>query len=445
MATVNGTTSQNTSKYDFYMTYSTSFDSTKMQHKVTVNVYLDVIKYKYSGTTSHKLKIGGVSVDEESSYKKTCGDNSRTKTYKIASGSKTYSARTTERSVTIEATMTAPSDGYGPGTCKVSKKITLPAKLSTAGALAVSSMSTHTCTLKVSSLKTGLGYSRTGKFYYKLDSATSWTLLGSKSIPSADSSISYSTPLVLMPNRKYDFKCAIVLPSGSTSHTVTTEGTSDTDNFSLSKSALTQSSVKLAVNGLIATCGRERVLKLFYRRKGASSWTALTAKNKTFKANSNIGTPVFSITGCTAGTAYEAKVECYYGSYRSAYATIAFTTVAAPVVEPDEPTTPETPKVRTITATLDGSMLTIKCTDTTGKTDGASSVLNVYLGQFGWGYNQAGQYFNINYHGTFEIPIMLVAQMFPSFSSFQDGDPVKLIWTDNTGKVKYIDQLELIV
>lgn len=327
MGTVNGTTSQHGSKYDFYMVYETSFDATKMKHTVKVTSYLSVKKWRYSGTTSHNLTIGGVSVDKDSGYKKTCGDNSSTKVYKIASGSKTYPASSSARDVKLKASMSADSGGYGPGNCSASKTITLKARLSAKGKLTVSNVTSHSIRLDVSELPTGVDYARNCTFYYKQSNTTNWTKAGTLKIASDKSSGSLAINNTFLPGVTYDFKCNIAAPDGTVMCTPTAKGTTLKDTFTLSMSGAKTDTVSISVYGLVDVAGSARVIKGSYRVKGASTWVA--GPSLSYSSTASAGKPVLLFTGLQNNTLYEFLVEVYYGSYLSYSASISVTAGAS--------------------------------------------------------------------------------------------------------------------
>lgn len=319
MGTVNGTTSQHGSKYDFYMVYETSFDATKMKHTVKVSSHLRVKKWRYIGTTSHNLTIGGVSVDKDSGYKKTCGDNTSTKVYKIASGSKTYPASSSARDIKLKASMSADSGGYGPGNCSVSKTITLKARLSAKGKLTVSNVTSHSIRLDVSELPTGVGYTRTCTFYYKRSNTTNWTKAGVLKIASDKSSDSLAINDTFLPGVTYDFKCSIAAPDGTIMCTPTAKGTTQKDTFSLVIEKAGVDEVQLRVTGLVGVAGSARTLKAYRRVKGASNWTSVATIS--YGAKDDVGAPKLSFPNLQKGTTYEFLVEMYYGTYFSYSAT----------------------------------------------------------------------------------------------------------------------------
>lgn len=436
MATVNGTTSQRTSIYDFYFTYDTSFSSSKMQWTVKVKVYLEVDTYKYSGNTSHSLSIGGTTVDKESNYTKTCGDSSSKKTYLIAEGFKTYAASSSDRSVKIEASMTAPSGGHGPGTCKASKTITLPAKLVKSGELSLSDLAQHSVTIKVTGLKTGLGYARTAKFYYKRAEASSWISAGSDTASSSDSNVSLTITKKLISNYKYNFKVNIYTPTGTLLQTFTTTATTSKDNVTFAKSSVTENSVKVVLSGLVETVYLKRVLKFYYRRKGATNWTALSSKTHTIASGDAAKAVTVQVANCAAGTTYQFKVELWYGAgYLASSATCEATTVRSDISDTAQ---------RVVTATLykDTAEFGLTCVCDLEDRPIQAVSMTIYLGQPGKTYVEVGRN-AVGYYTEIEFIKPLVPESFPPLDSYNVGDPVKVVWINNVNEIVAIDQLEL--
>lgn len=425
MATVNGTTSQNSSKYDFYFVYTTSFDSTKMLWTVTVTSYLKVIKYKYSGTTSHNLTIGGVSVDKDSSYSKTCGDNSTTKVYKIASGKKTYAASKSARKVTLKATMSAPSGGYGPGTCSSSKTITLPAKLSSAGSLSVSGINAHGCTLNLTDLATGLGYARTCKFYYKKSTITSWSLAGTVSVASGKSSGALVLTNLLLPNTLYDFKCSIAAPDDTVMCTLTGSTTTSSDLFTLSVASIGNTTVSVKVSGLVSTASMTRTLKGYYRVKGTSAW--LTGPALSYAATTAIGTPQLSFTGLTDGVTYEFIVYVYYGTFLSSSASTSATTVL--IIREDY----------TIgTIVIDDSKITVPITD--NKSQLSSGLALVYVKGSDFPYYYAGEQ-SVDFSSNTSVTLSIDISDNEDIKGLSGDCSLKIVFCSTAYKIMEILQL----
>lgn len=332
MATVKGTVSQNKSKYKFYIEYTTTFNASTMKWTVKCTSYLEVDHYAYEGNTSHSLYIGGTKVASKSDYKKSCYSNSGVKSFQIATATRTYAASTSARSVKLTAKMTAPSGGYGPGSCSVTKTISLPAKLSSAGEMSIASVTSHGCKVSATKLATGLGYTRTVKFYYKLSSASAWTLLGSDSVSSSESSAS-CTVNGLLPGRGYSFKYEVYAPDKSLMKTCTGSATTLKDTFTLSLSKKTETTVAVKVSGLDGNVGYTRTLRGYYKKKTDTTWTKASPV-LTLSATTTSTSVTYTFTGLTAGVAYEFYIACLYSSTELGRATFATTTV---VVEPEIP------------------------------------------------------------------------------------------------------------
>lgn len=347
MAKVTGAVGQNKSKYKFYIEYSTSFNNSTMKWTVKCTAYLEVDHWTYEGNTRHPLYIGGNKVDSRYDYNKSCSSNNGVRSFKIASGTKTYAASTSARSVKMTANLNAPSGGYGPGVCKVSKTISLPAKLSSAGSISFSNVTSHSCTVKASGLATGLGYTRTVKFYYKLSSSSAWTLIGSNSVASGSSSVSRLRG-ALLPGRTYNFKYEVYAPNGTLMKTCSSSVTTATDPFTLSLSAKTGTSVSVRINGLDSNVGYARTLHGYYKKKTDTVWTkAPTVLTIASTASASVA---YTFTGLASGIAYDFYIACLYSSTELSRATFATTTNVV---------VPETPYEFSVTHTETGINLEI--------------------------------------------------------------------------------------
>lgn len=127
--TVSGTTSKNGSKYDFNCVYTLSSDAANSRYKLEVTAQLKIIKYKFSTTKTHKvhIKING------ETYTKTFnglsgGNNSSTVTKNLYTKTVYFAYGSAARTVPVSITTTdISSGGYGPGVCKASANVTIPA------------------------------------------------------------------------------------------------------------------------------------------------------------------------------------------------------------------------------------------------------------------------------------------------------------------------------
>lgn len=272
MATKTGTTSQHKSKYTWYLDYTTSFSTSTMRWTVSVKVYLRVANWAYEGNTTHKLSIGGASVASRSNYNKACRSNSGTTDFLFASGSKTYAASSSVRSVALSGTANAPSNGWGPGKCSASTTISLAAKLSSAGAISTASVGTSGFIIRATGLPTNLGYTRTVKFAYKLTTATAWTSAGNSSVSASSSSASKAVT-GLLPGKTYNVRYQVTAPDGTLMKTATATVTTLTDSaFNISLKRTTESSVEVFINGLSSNVSYIRYINGFYRKQGSTTW-----------------------------------------------------------------------------------------------------------------------------------------------------------------------------
>lgn len=127
--TVAGTTSRNGSKYDFNCVYTLTDDAANKQYSLEVTAQLKIKKYKFSSTQTHKvnIKINGTT------YTKTFngmsgGNNSSTVTKNLYKKTVSFSYASAARSIPVSITTSdISSGGYGPGVCKASTNVTIPA------------------------------------------------------------------------------------------------------------------------------------------------------------------------------------------------------------------------------------------------------------------------------------------------------------------------------
>lgn len=89
--TIPGSVSQNTGKYEFFITWSASQNPITNQSTITANLKLKVKKYRMStSTASYSLTIGGQGVSK-SGQSMDYGNNSSDVTYTIATTTRTVS------------------------------------------------------------------------------------------------------------------------------------------------------------------------------------------------------------------------------------------------------------------------------------------------------------------------------------------------------------------
>ncbi len=131
--TVAGTTSRNSSKYDFNCVYTLTNDAANKRYALEVTAQLKIKKYKFSSTQTHKvnIKINGTT------YTKTFdgmsgGNNSSTVTKNLYKKTVYFSYASAARSIPVSITTSdISSGGYGPGVCKASTNVTVPAVTTT--------------------------------------------------------------------------------------------------------------------------------------------------------------------------------------------------------------------------------------------------------------------------------------------------------------------------
>lgn len=124
--TIPGSVSQNTGKYEFFITWSASQNPITNQSTITANLKLKVKKYRMStSTASYSLTIGGQGVSK-SGQSMDYGNNSSDVTYTIATTTRTVSHNSSGAlSIEISASAAIASGGYGPGNCSAKQTVTL--------------------------------------------------------------------------------------------------------------------------------------------------------------------------------------------------------------------------------------------------------------------------------------------------------------------------------
>lgn len=322
MATKTGTVSQNKSKYKFYISYSTSFSTSTMKWTVTANVYLQVSYYAYEGRTTHKLSIGGTVKSSRSNYNKACYSNSGTKSFLIASGTQTYAASASSQSVVISASMSAPSDGYGPGTCSASVTVTLGAKLSSAGRWGTATSTINSLTYSVTGLSTSLGYTR--KVYFDVGPyGGSYTKTQSKSVGASTSSVSFTTT-GLMPGTRYQTRARVYAPNNALMLTLAGNIYTKSETMTLSVSSVGANGADVWFTLGTKNIGYERYVYWYKRLKGASSWESVS-ETVFVPDGSNSGANLFR--NLIDDSDYEVLAVCKIGSTEICRATTSFHTI----------------------------------------------------------------------------------------------------------------------
>lgn len=322
MATKTGTVSQNKSKYKFYISYSTSFSTSTMKWTVTASVYLQVSYYAYEGRTTHKLSIGGTVKSSKSNYTKACYSNSGTKSFLIASGTQTYAASASSRSVTIFASMSASAAGYGPGTCSASVTVTLGAKLSSAGKWGTASSTINSLTYSVTGLSTSLGYTR--KVYFDVGPyGGSYTKTQSKSVGASTSSVSFTTT-GLMPGTRYQTRARVYAPNNALMLTLTGNIYTKSETMTLSVSSVGAETADVWFTLGTKNIGYERKVYWYKRLKGASSWESVSGTNLVADGK-NSGANLFR--NLIDDSDYEVLAICKIGTTEICRATTSFHTI----------------------------------------------------------------------------------------------------------------------
>lgn len=127
MAKINGSVSQNTAKYRFYINVYLSQNQSANQTTITADMMLDSYYIRFQGNTSGHISIAGYS--ESYSGQKNVGSTTpqwiTTKLY-----SKTITIEHgpdgSHPDIVVSADFLATSGGYGPGSCEASGSISIP-------------------------------------------------------------------------------------------------------------------------------------------------------------------------------------------------------------------------------------------------------------------------------------------------------------------------------
>ena len=127
MAKINGSVTQNTAKYRFYINVYLSQNQSANQTTITADMMLDSYYIRFQGNTSGHISIAGES--ESYSGQKNVGSTTpQWITTKLYSKTKTitHNADGSHPNVSISADFLATSGGYGPGSCEASGSISIP-------------------------------------------------------------------------------------------------------------------------------------------------------------------------------------------------------------------------------------------------------------------------------------------------------------------------------
>lgn len=127
MAKINGSVSQNTAKYRFYINVYLSQNQSANQTTITADMMLDSYYIRFQGNTSGHISIAGDS-QPYSGQKNVGSTTPQWITTKLYSKTKTitHNADGSHPNVSISADFLATSGGYGPGSCEASGSISIP-------------------------------------------------------------------------------------------------------------------------------------------------------------------------------------------------------------------------------------------------------------------------------------------------------------------------------
>lgn len=127
MAKINGSVTQNTAKYRFYINVYLSQNQSANQTTITADMMLDSYYIRFQGNTSGHISIAGDS-QSYSGQKNVGSTTPQWITTKLYSKTKTitHNADGSHPNVSISADFLATSGGYGPGSCEASGSISIP-------------------------------------------------------------------------------------------------------------------------------------------------------------------------------------------------------------------------------------------------------------------------------------------------------------------------------
>lgn len=127
MARINGSVTQNTAKYRFYVNVYLSQNQSANQTTITADMMLDSYYIRFQGNTSGHISIAGDS-QSYSGQKNVGSTTPQWITTKLYSKTKTitHNADGSHPNVSISADFLATSGGYGPGSCEASGSISIP-------------------------------------------------------------------------------------------------------------------------------------------------------------------------------------------------------------------------------------------------------------------------------------------------------------------------------
>lgn len=426
MAIVYGTVGQKSSKYTYYLDYSVTLDPETLEWVVTAIVKLVVKAWKYSGKTTYALSIGDVKVDSLASTTLTRGDNKTDVTYNMGTGSQRYAASTSKRTITISATLNAPSGGYGPGSCSVSTTIELNPVLSSSGKIVATDITPTGCTLNVSELGKNLGYAKECYFYYRVKGTEKWTRFSHVTVPDAETTCT-TTVTGLTPGETYELDCDVYTPNPPDKKMAyfATTVTFPAGGFTLSLQDISYDEISVEVSGMDQIVSTYRELRFYKKKSIDTSWGDAGEVNiEANVAAGIIGKPVY---GLDPNTAYDIKVEMYYDGVLTDSAVVSATTLFLEDYEIMEPWV------------SDGEIL-IRFTDNAGK--GFRGDASLFIRGYQMPYEYAGSVavdFTADPSCTMHFPTDNITVINGA------GDyPAKLIFSEgNPGSVKDIFQMTL--
>lgn len=326
MATkVNGSVGDNSSKYDYYLEYDTSFDITTMEWTVTVTAYLVVKKTKYQGKTTYNVSIGGEIVDSLQSTTLTRGDNKTEIKYVMGTGSNTYAASDKDRTISVWTAMNAPSGGWGPAYCSASTSVVLPAKYRTSGKLTANNISSAGCSFYVTELPKDLGYDKECYFYYRVLGTSAWTRFSHVTVPDNETTCeTFVTGLI--PEETYEISCDVYSPNPPDKMLfyLTTTVTLPVAGLTLSLSEIDSRSAEIHLYDVEQVVPVHRTFHGYCKPSDSSEWVLRSIID--LDANVEAGIFGMNFNDLTSGTSYDFKVEIYYNEVLTVEAALSATT-----------------------------------------------------------------------------------------------------------------------
>ena len=268
MGTIKGKNSRNTSKYDFYITYSVDSDPKNLRYEVTVSAMLDIVRWRFDSRLPETVTI---SIDGSKSSKQypngmdNWGNNSSRVSKTMYTYKKYIPYTATAQTIKLTAKTTdIESGGYGPGTCSASGSIKLAAKFSTAGKLTAGSATESSLKATLSGIPAKVGFERVIDWYYKIGTASSYTKFKETKVAGSSKTTSFSVSKAgLISSRPYNFKA--VIRTGK--KTITTKTATGTTSATTLKSTLSMGNTygKFAVT-IKGNIGFAREISWYYKK-----------------------------------------------------------------------------------------------------------------------------------------------------------------------------------